>query len=30
MNFHFTTSKAHVVANDGIVEQLIINEGLKS
>ena len=30
MNFHFTTSKAHVVANGGIVEQLIIDEGLKS
>ena len=30
MNFHFTTTKAHVVANDGIVEQLIIDEGLKA
>ena len=30
MNFHFTTTKAHVVANEGIVEQLIIDEGLKA
>jgi len=30
MNFHFTTTKAHVVLNEGIVEQLIIDEGLKS
>ena len=29
MNFHFTTTKAHVVINDGIVEQLIIDEGVK-
>ena len=29
MNFHFTTTKAHVVENKGIVEQLIIDEGLK-
>ena len=28
MNFHFTTTKAHVVINGGIVEQLIIDEGL--
>ena len=28
MNFHFTTTKAHVVVNGGIVEQLIIDEGL--
>ena len=30
MNFHFTTTKAHVVLNEGIVEQLIIDEGVKS
>ena len=29
MNFHFTTTKAHVVLNGGIVEQLTIEEGLK-
>ena len=29
MNFHFTTTKAHVVINGGIVEQLIIDEGVK-
>jgi tryptophanase len=29
MNFHFTTTKAHVVVNGGIVEQLIIDEGVK-
>ena len=29
MNFHFTTTKAHVVVNEGIVEQLTIDEGLK-
>lgn len=28
MNFHFTTTKAHVVVNKGIVEQLIIDDGL--
>ncbi len=29
MNYHFTTSKAHVVLNGGLVEELIIDEGLK-
>ena len=29
MNFHFTTTKAHVVVTGGIVEQLIIDEGVK-
>ena len=28
MNYHFTTSKAHVVLNGGAVEELIIDEGL--
>ncbi len=27
MNYHFTTSKAHVVINGGAVEELIIDEG---
>ncbi len=27
MNYHFTTSKAHVVLNGGTVEELIIDEG---
>ncbi|MDD2840605.1 MAG: tryptophanase, partial [Rickettsiales bacterium] len=30
MNFHFTTSKAHVLANGGTVEELLIDEGLKA
>ena len=30
MNFHFTTTKAHVTLRQGIVEQLIIDEGLIS
>lgn len=29
MNYHFTTSKAHVVLNGGQVEEIIIDEGLK-
>jgi tyrosine phenol-lyase len=29
MNYHFTTSKAHIVVNGGQVEELIIDEGLK-
>lgn len=28
MNYHFTTSKSHVVVNGGTVEELIIDEGL--
>jgi tyrosine phenol-lyase len=29
MNYHFTTSKVHVMVNGGVVEELIIDEGLK-
>ncbi len=29
MNYHFTTSKAHVVLNGGTVEELIVDEGLR-
>ncbi|MDR7865714.1 MAG: tryptophanase [Sporomusaceae bacterium] len=29
MNYHFTTSRAHVVLNGGAVEELIIDEGTK-
>lgn len=29
MNYHFTTSKAHIVLNGGRVEEIIIDEGLK-
>jgi tryptophanase len=29
MNYHFTTSKAHVVVNGGAVEELLIPEGLE-
>lgn len=29
MNYHFTTSKAHIVLNGGIVEEIVIDEGLK-
>ena len=29
MNYHFTTSKAHVVVNGGMVEEYITEEGLK-
>lgn len=28
MNYHFTTTKSHIVINGGIVEELIIDEGL--
>lgn len=28
-NYHFTTTKAHIVANGGYVEELIIDEGLE-
>lgn len=28
MNYHFTTSKAHIVLNGGRVEELVIDEGL--
>ena len=28
MNYHFTTSKAHVTVNGGLVEELIIDEGI--
>lgn len=30
MNYHFTTSKAHVVLNGGTVEEIIIDEGLET
>lgn len=30
MNYHFTTSKAHVVLNGGAVEEIIIDEGLET
>ncbi len=29
MNYHFTTSKAHITINGGVVEEIIIDEGLK-
>lgn len=29
MNFHFTTTKAHIVLNGGIVEEIIIDEGIR-
>ncbi len=29
MNYHFTTTKAHIVLNGGKVEEIIIDEGLK-
>ena len=29
MNYHFTTTKAHIVLNGGSVEEIIIEEGLK-
>ncbi len=29
MNYHFTTTKAHIVLNGGIVEEIIIDEGLR-
>ncbi len=30
MNYHFTTSKAHITLNGGTVEEIIIDEGLKT
>ncbi len=30
MNYHFTTSKAHIMLNGGSVEELIIEEGLQT
>lgn len=29
MNYHFTTTKSHIVLNGGTVEELIIDEGIK-
>lgn len=29
MNYHFTTTKAHILLNGGVVEELISDEGLK-
>lgn len=29
MNYHFTTTKAHIILNGGSVEEIIIDEGLK-
>jgi len=29
MNYHFTTTKSHIVLNGGIVEEILIDEGLK-
>lgn len=29
MNYHFTTTKAHIVLNGGLVEELYLDEGLK-
>ncbi|VFU16086.1 Tyrosine phenol-lyase [anaerobic digester metagenome] len=29
MNYHFTTTKAHIVLNGGLVEELFLDEGLK-
>ena len=30
MNYHFTTTKAHIVLNGGSVEEIIVDEGLKT
>jgi len=30
MNYHFTTSKAHIMLNGGAVEEIIIDEGLQT
>lgn len=29
MNYHFTTTKAHITINGGVVEELVIDEGLE-
>lgn len=29
MNYHFTTTKAHIVLNGGVVEEIVIDEGLE-
>ena len=29
MNYHFTTTKAHIVLNGGLVEEIFLDEGLK-
>src|SRR5699024_11853128 len=29
MNYHFTTTKAHIVLNGGVVEEVVIDEGLE-
>lgn len=29
MNYHFTTTKSHIVLNGGTVEEIIVNEGLE-
>ncbi len=29
MNYHFTTTKSHIVINGGVVEEIVIDEGLK-
>ncbi len=29
MNYHFTTSRAHINVNDGTIEEIIIDEGIK-
>lgn len=29
MNYHFTTTKSHIVLNGGIVEEIVIDEGLQ-
>ena len=29
MNYHFTTTKAHIMLNGGVIEELIVDEGLQ-
>lgn len=29
MNYHFTTTKAHIVLNGGVIEEVVIDEGLE-
>ncbi len=29
MNYHFTTTKAHICLNEGLIEEIIIDEGIK-